>query len=79
MLDFKPPKENRVFIGTVKLMLPLLMRISQRVQHVDIDRVSLDRLKSTDEFPTILVPNHPSRADPHVMFAVSNRTNIKKF
>lgn len=73
MLDFKPPKENRGVIGAVKLMLPLLMRLSQRVQQVEIDRVSLDRLKSTDEFPTILVPNHPSRADPHVMFAVSNR------
>ena len=73
MLDFKPPKENRVVIGTVKLMLPLLMRLSQRVQHVEIDRESLDRLKSTDGFPTILVPNHPSRADPHVMFVVSNR------
>lgn len=73
MLDFKPPKENRVVIGSVKLMLPLLMRLSQRVQNVEMDRASLDRLKSTDEFPTILVPNHPNRADPHVMFAVSNR------
>ena len=73
MLDFKPPKENRVVIGSIKLMLPLLMRLSQRVQGVEIDRESLNRLKSTDEFPTILVPNHPSRADPHVMFAVSNR------
>ena len=73
MLDFKPPKENRVVIGSVKLMLPLLMRLSQRVQGVEMDRASLDRLKSTDEFPTILVPNHPNRADPHVMFAVSNR------
>ena len=73
MLDFKPPKENRVVIGTVKLMLPLFMRLSQKVQHVEIDRASLDRLKSTDGFPTILVPNHPSRADPHVMFSVSNR------
>ena len=72
MLDFKPPKENRVVIGSVKLMLPLLMRLSQRVQNVEMDRASLDRLKSTDEFPTILVPNHPNRADPHVMFAVSN-------
>lgn len=73
MLDFKPPKENRVVIGSVKLMLPLLMRLSQRVQNVEMDRDSLDRLKSTDEFPSILVPNHPNRADPHVMFAVSNR------
>ena len=73
MLDFKPPKENRVVIGTVKLMLPLLMRLSRKVAHVDIDPESLNRLKSIDGFSTILVPNHPTYADPHVMFAVSQR------
>ena len=73
MLDFKPPKENAIVIGTVKLMLPLLMRLSQKVSHLDIDATSLDRLKSTDGFSTILVPNHPTHADPHVMFAVSKR------
>ncbi len=73
MLDFKPPKENRIVIGTVKLMLPLLMRLSRKVAHVDIDRESLNRLKSIEGVPTILVPNHPTYADPHVMFAVSQR------
>lgn len=73
MLDFKPPKENRLVIGSVKSLLPLLMRLTTKVSHVDIDSESLDRLKSTDGYPTILVPNHPSRADPHVLFALSTR------
>ena len=73
MLDFKPPKENAIVIGTAKLMLPLLMRLSQKVSHLDIDATSLNRLKSTEGFSTILVPNHPTHADPHVMFAVSKR------
>ena len=73
MLDFKPPKDNGFVIGSVKLLLPLLMRLTTKVSHVDIDSESLDRLKSTDGCPTILVPNHPSRADPHVMFALSTR------
>ena len=59
MLDFKPPKESRLVIGSVKLLLPLLMRLTTKVSHVDIDSESLDRLKSTDGCPTILVPNHP--------------------
>ena len=73
MLDFKPPKDNSLVIGSVKLLLPFLMRLTTKVSHVDIDLESLDRLKSTDGYPTILVPNHPSRADPHVMFALSTR------
>ena len=73
MLDFKPPKDNGFVIGSVKLLLPFLMRLTTKVSHVDIDSESLDRLKSTDGYPTILVPNHPSRADPHVMFALSTR------
>ena len=73
MLDFKPPKDNTFVTGSVKLLLPLLMRLTTRVSHVDIDSESLDRLKSTDGYPTILVPNHPSRADPHVLFSVSTR------
>ena len=64
MLDFKPPKENGLVIGSVKSLLPFLMRLTTKVSHVDIDSESLDRLKSTDGCPTILVPNHPSRADP---------------
>ena len=74
MLDFKPPKDNGFVIGSVKLLLPFLMRLTTKVSHVDIDSESLDKLKSTDGSPTILVPNHPSRADPHVMFALSNRS-----
>lgn len=73
MLDFKPPKDNTLVIGSVKLLLPLLMRLTTKVSHVDIDSESLDRLKSTDGYPTIMVPNHPSRADPHVLFTLSTR------
>lgn len=73
MLDFKPPKDNSLVIGSVKLLLPLLMRLTTKVSHVDIDSESLDRLKSTDGYPTIMVPNHPSRADPHVLFTLSTR------
>lgn len=73
MLDFKPPKDNTFVIGSVKLLLPILMRLTTKVSHVDIDSESLDKLKSTDGYPTILVPNHPSRADPHVLFTLSTR------
>ena len=73
MLDFKPPKENKLVIGTLKLMLPSLMRLSQKVVSLDIEPAALDTLKSIDGCPTILVPNHPSSADSHVMFALSKQ------
>jgi hypothetical protein len=73
MLDFKPPKENKIVIGTVKLILPLLMRLFQKVVSVDIDATSFDTMKSIDGFPTIFVPNHPTHADSHLMFTLSKR------
>ena len=73
MLDFKPPKENKIVIGTVKFMLPLFMRLSQKVVSVDIDAASFDMMESIDEFPTILVPNHPTHADSHLMFTLAKR------
>ena len=73
MLDFKPPQENKIVIGTVKFMLPLLMRLSQKVVNVDIDAASFDTMKSINGFPTILVPNHPTHGDSHLMFALAKR------
>ena len=73
MLDFKSPKENTIVIGTVKFMLPLLMRLFQKVVSVDIDAASFNTLKLTDGFPTILLPNHPDHADSHLMFTLAKR------
>lgn len=73
MLDFKPPKENKIVIGIVKFMLPLLMRLSQKVVNVNIDAASFDTMKSISGFPTILVPNHPTHGDSHLMFALAKR------
>ena len=64
MLEFKPPKDNSLVIGSVKLLLPLLMRLTTKVSHVDIDSESLDRLKSTDEAPRFwfrITPPAPTR------------------
>ena len=58
MLDFKPPKENRLVIGSIKSLLPLLMRLTTKVSHVDIDSESLDRAE-IDRW----LPNH-SGAEP---------------
>ncbi len=73
MLDFRPSKENPPVIWAGRWMLPFIMRFFLKVFKVDIDPESLERLKSTHGFATVLVPNHVTDADPYVMFALSTR------
>lgn len=71
MLDFNPPKENALVIGAAEGLLPFIMRWKGLM--LDVDVASLERVKATDGFPTILVPNHPTHDDPFLMFALSKR------
>jgi len=73
MLDFRPSKENPLVIWAAGWMLPFIMRFFLKVFKVDIDPGSLERLKATNGFATVLVPNHVTDADPYVMFALSKR------
>ena len=73
MLDFRPPKENSLMIGAANLLLPLIMRFSQKISEVNIDEESFRRLKATDGFSTVLIPNHVNHADPYVIFVLSKK------
>ncbi len=71
LLDFRPPRENRLVIGLTECLLPVIMRF--KGLGLDIDSESMERLRATDGFPTILVPNHPTDVDPFVIFTLSKR------
>jgi 1-acyl-sn-glycerol-3-phosphate acyltransferase len=73
MLDFKPPKPNTTAIRVAQSLIPLINRLCLKGLTLDIDPESIDRLKTTDGYPTVLVPNHAARADPAVMFFLSKQ------
>lgn len=73
MLDFKPPKPNTALIQVAKGFIPLVNRLFLKGLILDIDAESIDRLKTTDGYPTVLAPNHAARVDPAVMFFLSKR------
>ena len=71
MLDFKPPRESSLIIGTARVLLPLLLKGFLKVVKVDVDESSLEQITRTDGSPTVFAPNHPGHPDSAVMFWVS--------
>ena len=73
MLDFISPKLNTTVIQVAKAIMPLINRLCLKGLTLDVDAESIARLKTTDGYPTVLVPNHAARADPAVMFLLSKQ------
>ena len=73
MLDFKPPKLNTTAVQIAQSLMPLVNRLFLKGLTLDIDAESIARLKIVDGHPTVLSPNHASRADPAVIFFLSKQ------
>lgn len=73
MLDFKPPKPNITAIKVAQALIPLANRLFLKGLTIDIDAESITQLKSTQESPTVIVPNHAASEDPAVVFLLSKR------
>lgn len=71
MLDFKPPKPNLTVIKVVNAFVPVANRLYLKGMALDIDPVTIERLKSTSGNPTLISPNHAASDDPFVMFLLS--------
>jgi len=71
MLEFCPPKDSPLLIGSVKLAWPLLMHFGMRGTTVQIVGDGLARFKELAGKRTVITPNHPSRYDPEIMFDFS--------
>lgn len=71
MLDFKPPRESTLIIGAARMMLPFLLRRFHKVVEIEVDEMSLERIRQTDGAPAVFAPNHPGHPDPGVIFWVS--------
>ena len=53
--------------------MPLFNRLYLKGLTLDIDSESIERLKTTDGYPTVLAPNHAASADSAVVFLLSKK------
>jgi hypothetical protein len=73
MLDFLPPRESALARALARVVGPLLLKRVFKVAEVDIDAASVAVVQSTDGFPTVILPNHPTKADPAVVYQLSKQ------
>jgi len=57
---FRSPKNNRLLIDLVKLLLPLFNRLIVKVVEIEVNQEELSRLKNLKTHRVILTPNHPA-------------------
>jgi len=71
MLDFRPPKDNAMYIGLSKLLLPFHLEVGLRGTKVTIVGDGLERFKTLSGKRTVICPNHSNRNDPDMLFYIA--------
>ncbi len=67
-LDFRPPKPSAPILWLAEALLPRLLRRGYGIVSVRYDELELARLKAMISERILLTPNHPTHAEPAVMF-----------
>src|SRR5258706_7113519 len=65
---FYPPKPSPVLISVMQLIAPIVLRIGWDLEKVEVAPQDLQRLDSIHDQSAIVIANHPSLAEPGVMF-----------
>lgn len=68
MLDFKPPKDNELIIGCLKLLWPVVTRLRMRGATLVVEPSDVEKFKKLKGKRALVCPNHSNRHDPEVMF-----------
>jgi 1-acyl-sn-glycerol-3-phosphate acyltransferase len=68
LAPFYPPRPNYAFIRLMQLLAPIILRIGWDLENVDISRNDLQRLRRLRDQSAIVIANHPSLAEPGVIF-----------
>jgi 1-acyl-sn-glycerol-3-phosphate acyltransferase len=71
--QFQPPRENLLVIRTMNLLYPALLAARERILRVSIDPSDWRRIEELRGSRALLLPNHPSTAEPCVMAEIARR------
>jgi 1-acyl-sn-glycerol-3-phosphate acyltransferase len=68
---FRPPKNNRLIIGGVQRLLPLMLRAGAKVQTVEVNEDDLGRLRELKGQRVVLTPSHSGGLEPLILFHIA--------
>ncbi len=72
-LDFKPPLPNPLVQKVFHWLIPSICKNTLKGLSVEIDPVSMERLRIIQGERCLILPNHPSEWDPCVIFELGRR------
>jgi 1-acyl-sn-glycerol-3-phosphate acyltransferase len=72
VLDFRPPEDNALVIGLMRLFMPQVLKYRCHDARVAVEGDGIARFKQLAGSHTLICPNHSFRHDPEVMFYFSN-------
>lgn len=67
-LAFRPPKRSAFWLGLGNAALPTVLKRGYGIVSVEYDVQELDRFRSLTSERLLITPNHPTHAEPAVMF-----------
>lgn len=70
---FLPPKPNPIFLFLLQWLWPFILKGKKVRLSVDISSDDLYKLKKVLNHRLLLLPNHPSDVEPHVMFDIARK------
>src|SRR6266540_3757362 len=72
---FIPPKRSRAAIALGRAVMGLVLRVRYKVVGVEIAQEDLARLRRIRNERAFIAPNHPSNAEPVILFTLSQRVD----
>ncbi len=76
---FYPPRRNRLLVRIAQWMLPWALRRYAGIMTVEIEASDLAVLRSLANERALFVANHPTLADPAIIFHVLGRAGVTAF
>jgi 1-acyl-sn-glycerol-3-phosphate acyltransferase len=70
---FYPPLPSPLFIRLLRPLAPSILRRVWQIEAVDMEEADRERLRALRENPAIIAANHPSLAEPAVLFEAVSR------
>lgn len=74
--DFIPPQRNETLRAALGVAFPTIMRVMFGIQRVEIAPADLERLVAMRDERVMLTPNHPSNAEPAIMYHLAGRAGM---
>src|SRR4051794_34071299 len=74
--SFYPPLPNRALLRLIERLTPSILRVGWGIVALEVVAEDLGRLRALQDERAIFCPNHPSLAEPPVVFCALRRAGV---